>query len=45
MPDCNWSHLLDVPAFPSERYAKLADRLAALMKTRNDVLLIQAEAV
>lgn len=45
MPDRNWSHLLDVPAFPSERYAKLADRLAALMKTRNDVLLIQAEAV
>ncbi|MDQ1183829.1 pyridoxal-phosphate-dependent aminotransferase family protein [Agrobacterium larrymoorei] len=45
MPDRNWSHLLDVPAFPPERYAKLADRLAALMKTRNDVLLIQAEAV
>jgi len=45
MPDRNWSHLLDVPAFPSERYAKLADRLAALMRTRNDVLLIQAEAV
>ncbi|MEJ8309600.1 pyridoxal-phosphate-dependent aminotransferase family protein [Agrobacterium larrymoorei] len=45
MPDRNWSHLLDVPAFPPERYAKLADRLAALMKTQNDVLLIQAEAV
>jgi len=45
MPDRNWSHLLDVPAFPPERYAKLADRLAALMRTRNDVLLIQAEAV
>lgn len=45
MPDRNWSHLLDVPAFPPERYAKLADRLAVLMKTRNDVLLIQAEAV
>ncbi len=45
MSDRNWSHLLDVPAFPQERYAKLADRLAALMKTQNDVLLIQAEAV
>lgn len=45
MSDRNWSHLLDVPAFPPERYARLADRLAALMKTHKDLLLIQAEAV
>lgn len=45
MPNRDWSHLLDVPAFPAERYAQLADRLAKLMGTKNDVLIIQAEAV
>ncbi len=45
MPAPNFAALLDPPAFPAERYASLADRLAALMGTRNDVLLIQAEAV
>jgi aspartate aminotransferase-like enzyme len=45
MPNRNWKHLLDLPPFPTERYAILADRLAALMGTRNDILLIQAEAV
>lgn len=41
----DYALLLDPPAFPAERYAALADRLAALMSTSNDVLLIQAEAV
>lgn len=45
MPAPDYALLLDPPAFPAERYAALADRLAALMSTSNDVLLIQAEAV
>lgn len=45
MRNGDWSHLLDVPSFPAERYADLADRLGRLLGTRNDVLLIQAEAV
>ncbi|MDS7595654.1 aminotransferase class V-fold PLP-dependent enzyme [Agrobacterium tumefaciens] len=45
MPGPDYSSLLDLPAFPPERYALLADRLAALLGTKNDVLLIQAEAV
>lgn len=45
MPNRDWSHLLDIPSFPAERYAILADRLGKLMGTKNDVLLIQAEAV
>ncbi|MBN7806918.1 alanine--glyoxylate aminotransferase family protein [Agrobacterium rosae] len=45
MPNRDWSHLLDIPTFPAENYAVLADRLGALMGTKNDVLLIQAEAV
>ncbi|WP_421399455.1 pyridoxal-phosphate-dependent aminotransferase family protein [Agrobacterium fabrum] len=45
MPAPDYALLLDPPAFPAERYAMLADRLAALMGTKNDVLLIQAEAV
>ena len=45
MPTPDYALLLDPPAFPAERYAVLADRLAALMGTENDVLLIQAEAV
>ncbi len=45
MPAPDYALLLDPPAFPADRYAVLADRLAALMGTKNDVLLIQAEAV
>jgi aspartate aminotransferase-like enzyme len=45
MSNRDWSHLLDIPPFPAENYAVLADRLGALMGTKNDVLLIQAEAV
>ena len=37
--------LLDPPPFPAERVASLADRLARLIGTSGDVLLIQAEAV
>lgn len=45
MPAPDYALLLDPPAFPADRYAALADRLAALMGTNNDVLLVQAEAV
>ena len=37
--------LLDVPPFPADGYAPLADAIAGLLGTRNDVLLIQGEAV
>ncbi len=37
--------LLDVPPFPSDRYARLADRLAAIVGTKSDVLLVQGEAI
>lgn len=37
--------LLDPPPFPAERVAGLADRLARLIGTSGDVLLVQAEAV
>jgi aspartate aminotransferase-like enzyme len=37
--------LLDLPPFPADGYAKLADRLAAILRTRNDVLLVQGEAI
>ena len=40
-----WSPLPDAPAFPAAGYAPLADSIAGLLGTRNDVLLIQAEAV
>lgn len=43
-PD-RWTSLLDIPAFPGDRYAVIADRLAAAMKTRNDVVMVQAEAI
>lgn len=45
MPNRDWTFLLDTPAFPADAYAPLADQLAAILSTRNDVLLIQAEAV
>jgi aspartate aminotransferase-like enzyme len=37
--------LLDLPPFPASGYARIADRLAALLGTRNDVLLVQGEAI
>lgn len=45
MVDRYWGHLLDIPSFPVDGYGLLADRLAALMRTKNDVVLVQAEAV
>jgi aspartate aminotransferase-like enzyme len=41
----NWTPVLDAPAFPVTGYARLADRLKALLRTRNDVLLVQGEAI
>lgn len=35
----------DIPAFPADGYAPLADAFGRILKTRNDVVLIQAEAV
>ena len=40
-----WLPLPDAPAFPAAGYAPLADRIARLLGTRNDVLLVQCEAV
>lgn len=40
-----WNLLNDLPAFPADRYASIADRIARLLGTRSDVVLIQAEAV
>lgn len=37
--------LLDLPPFPPQRTAGLADRLAALLHTGNDVLIVQGEAI
>lgn len=37
--------LLDLPPFPAEGYADIADRLAAVLGTSNDVLLVQGEAI
>jgi len=45
MPAFDPNVLLDVPPFPAEGYAGLADRLAALLKTRNDVVFVQGEAI
>ncbi len=41
----NWNPLLDAPNYPADGYARLADRLARLLSTKNDVLLVQAEAI
>ncbi len=43
MPDL--SPLLDLPSYPADGYARLADRIAALLNTKNDVLLVQGEAI
>lgn len=45
MTDFNPAGLLDIPAFPAERTGELADRLARLLGTSNDLVFVQAEAV
>lgn len=40
-----WNPLNDAPAFPPERFGSLADRLGRILKTQNDILLFQTEAV
>jgi len=40
-----YNPLLDLPAFPADRYASLADRLKLLLSTVNDVVFVQAEAI
>lgn len=45
MSAIDWSTLLDTPPFPATGFAGLADRIAALLGTRNDVLLVQGEAI
>ncbi|MEP9389266.1 aminotransferase class V-fold PLP-dependent enzyme [Mesorhizobium sp. KR9-304] len=39
------SPLLDLPPYPADGYKRLADRIGALLRTKNDVLLVQAEAI
>ena len=36
---------LDVPNYPADRYAPLADRLKRLLATRSDLVFVQAEAL
>lgn len=45
MPDFDRHPLLDLPPYPATGYARLADRIAALIGTANDVVFVQAEAV
>lgn len=40
-----WNPLPDAPAFPADGFAPLADAVARVLSTSNDVLLIQGEAV
>ena len=40
-----WNPLYGAPVYPAKRYATLAHRIGAALKTDNDVLLVQAEAV
>jgi aspartate aminotransferase-like enzyme len=40
-----WLPLPDAPAFPPDGFAPLADAIADILGTRNDVLLVQGEAV
>lgn len=40
-----WNPLYGVPVYPAGRYATLARRIGAILKTDDDVLLVQAEAV
>jgi aspartate aminotransferase-like enzyme len=37
--------MLDLPAYPESGFARLADRLAAILGTTSDVLLVQGEAI
>ena len=39
------SPLLDLPPYPAEGYARLADRIGRLLRTTSDILLIQGEAI
>ncbi|KAB0679116.1 aminotransferase class V-fold PLP-dependent enzyme [Aureimonas leprariae] len=39
------AEFLDVPPFPASGFATLADRIAALLGTGGDVLLVQGEAI
>lgn len=41
----HWNALLDPPDFPADLYAPLADRIAQLLGTSNDIVFVQAEAV
>lgn len=43
MPDP--SPFLDLPPYPADGYARLADRMGRLLRTKNDVLPIQSEAI
>lgn len=45
MFDLGWNPLHGVPSYPVERYAALADRIGGILRSRNDILLVQAEAV
>lgn len=45
MPTLAPNPLLDLPPFPADGYADIADRLAAILGTSNDVLLVQGEAI
>ncbi|PDS43644.1 aspartate aminotransferase [Rhizobium anhuiense] len=44
MSDLGWNPLHGVPSYPAERYAALADRIGGLLRSRGDILLVQAEA-
>ena len=37
--------LLDLPPYPADGYSRLADRIGALLRTKNDILLVQGEAI
>jgi len=39
------SPLLDLPPYPADGYAQLADRIGRLLGTKNDVLHVQGEAI
>ncbi len=45
MPFDDFMPLLDVPAFPADGFAPLADRLTAVLGTKADLVFVQAEAL
>ncbi|RUM00407.1 aminotransferase class V-fold PLP-dependent enzyme [Rhizobium chutanense] len=45
MADLGWNPLHGVSSYPTERYAVLADRIGGILRSRNDIVLVQAEAV